>query len=219
MQAWSWSALTVFETCPHKYFKEKIEKSVKDRPNTATDWGTQVHKALHKRIIAGAKLPLEMTHLEKYAKSIEAAPGDVYTEQQLAITSDFSPTGWFDRDVWLRAIVDVAKVNGNNAVMLDYKTGKMKDDFGQLDVTAAVFFSYFPDVETLSAGFLWIADKQITQRTYFRSHVVELRAQVIERQRALQEAVKTNTFPPRPNGLCKKYCAVKTCPHNGANVQ
>jgi hypothetical protein len=31
----------------------------------------------------------------------------------------------------------------------------------------------------------------------------------------MQKAVRTNNFPPRPSGLCKRHCAVTGCQYYG----
>lgn len=35
--AWSYSALTSFETCPHRHYETKIAKTIKEPPTLATE--------------------------------------------------------------------------------------------------------------------------------------------------------------------------------------
>ncbi len=51
--AWSYSALSTYETCPYQYFRLKVKKDVKDTMNEAAIWGNEVHKHLDHRISKG----------------------------------------------------------------------------------------------------------------------------------------------------------------------
>jgi len=65
------------------------------------------------------KLPLDLRHHQKMLDKLMAVPGEQYEEQRLAITRDFQPTGFFDNDVWFRAVLDYMKVQGPVATIID----------------------------------------------------------------------------------------------------
>ena len=74
--AWSYSALTSFETCPKQYWHYRIKRDVKESKSQATDYGTEVHKCFENRLIKGKKLPLDLRHHEPVMAKLEVAPGD-----------------------------------------------------------------------------------------------------------------------------------------------
>jgi hypothetical protein len=213
--AWSYSSLTNYEQCPKKFFHTKVQKDIKDPPGEAAKWGTQVHSDLELRIKNKKTLPDELTKFEPLCAKIEASPGRVFTETQYALTSSFKRTGWFDRDVWVRAILDVGVINGTNALILDWKTGKIKHDSNQLKLSAAVIMHTEPDVEKVNTGFVWLKDNKIGKETYTRDQIPEIWQEFMPRVRRLEIAHEQSKWEAKPSGLCKAWCPVTSCEHNG----
>lgn len=214
--AWSHSALDTYKTCPKKYYHEKIKKDVKFTENEASSYGKQVHKAFENYIGKGEKLPFGMQQYKPYLDKFAEAKGQKLVEQRMAVTIEFQPTGYFDDDVWFRGQADLMVINGSNAIVVDYKTGKMKDSFDQLDLMAAAAFCLDTDIQNITAVFFWTKTKKLTSKHYERNECRDIWARFIPQWQRLSTAVKTTDFPPRQNFLCKSYCDVKSCPYNGA---
>lgn len=213
--AWSHSALEQFNTCPKQYYHTKIKKDVKEVFGADADYGSKAHKFFEDYLKGIGELPLDLVQHRKMLDKMRDAPGKGYGEQKLALTKEYAPTGFFDRDVWGRAIVDYMKVNGSKVVIADWKFGKMKDDFQQLNIFIAFIAAYMPEVDTFTAAFYWAKEKQFTQIKRTRAEVPEIWNGIIPRVQKLEVATKTLDFPARPSGLCKKYCPVTSCPNNG----
>ena len=145
------------------------------------------------------------------------ASGDMHTEQKMAITNEFQPTGFFDADVWGRAIIDLLLINHERkaAVIVDWKFGKMKDDWAQLDLFICFIAVYFPELESYAASFYWAKEKKFVTKKVKREDVPELWNGILPRIARLDNAIKTTDFPANPSGLCKKYCNVTSCVHHG----
>lgn len=215
--AWSYSALDAFETCPHRYFKTKVEKSVIEPQTEATKWGNLVHKALELRVRDGTPLPEGMDKFEPTAAKIAniAQGKKLGTEQKLALTKDFKETTFFARDVWLRSILDVYIENGSRAFLGDYKTGKKNPNSEQLQLSAAVFFATRPWVKEITTTFLWLQSNEVTAEQFTQEDTPAIWQNFLPRVKRLEEAVALNKFPQRPSGLCRGWCPVHSCPHNG----
>lgn len=214
--AWSHSALATYESCPKKYYHLKVLKDFKESfDNPAALEGKANHKHFEDRMVKGAKLPMELMHHEKYLAQILAAPGDQYGEQRLALNGQFEPTGFFDRDCYGRAIIDYMKVNGENAIIIDWKFGKMKDDFAQLKLFAAFASVFMPEVNNFTCLFYWAKEKQFTKEKYHRDDLPQLWNEILPRVHSLEAAIKTTDFPAKTSGLCKRYCPITSCPHCG----
>lgn len=216
--AWSHSALKSYEMCPKKHWHTRIKKDFQEDWGDATSYGDEVHKAMDVRLKHKKELPLGMRHLEEYALSIEKAPGELYTEQRLALNAEFQPTGYFDNDVWVRGQLDVAKVRGSRCVVFDYKTGRRRDDFDQLALMAALMLCHEPKLEVVATAFIWIKDKAVVPRKYRRDELAAIWNTFLPRVNRMELAFKTDDWPAKQNGLCRKHCPVTTCVfHGGGN--
>jgi len=213
--AWSYSRLNNFETCPKKFYHLSVSKDVKEAESENMRYGKAAHKAIELRIGKGKKLPLQFQHLEPIIAKFADASGTIMVEQQLALNQKFQPTGWFDNDVWVRAVIDYAVVSGSTALVVDWKTGKISDDFTQQKLAAAIFMIFHPEVKTINCMFYWLKDKKPTVQALNRSDMKHVWAPMLRRVMAYTQAHEQSNFPPRPSGLCKKYCPVTACPHHG----
>jgi hypothetical protein len=213
--AWSYSSLTNYEQCPKKFYRTKVKKDIPDPMGKAALWGTRVHKDLELRIKDKTPLPFGVTKYESLCAKIESSPGRVFTETQYALTSSFKQTSWFAKDVWVRCIVDVGVNNGANALILDWKTGKIKPQSDQLKLFAAVTFHTEPEVEKVSTGFVWLKDSKIVKENYTRAQLPEIWQEFMPRVRRLEIAHEENKWEAKPSGLCGKWCPVTSCEHNG----
>lgn len=214
--AWSHTSLTGFETCAKQYFHTRVAKDVKQEFGEAALWGTKVHGLLEKRLALGDPLPAYLSHCEPIVQSILSRDGELIIEKKVALTKELNPTGFFDKDVWCRGVVDVGVVNKKNAVLMDWKTGKRKPENDQMRLFAAFSFAQFPWVEKITTAFVWLKDNKVDKEVFTRKQDVPIIwAEILPRVKRLDLAYEKNSWPAKPNGLCKAYCPVKTCEHNG----
>lgn len=215
--AWSYSRLEGYETCPRKFWRVSIKKDVQDPPNEHTTFGTELHLAfanyLHKSNAKHKPLPLHLRQHKPMLDKIKAAPGEHVIEQQLAITAEYKPTGWFDKDVYCRVISDLTILNSSHAVMFDWKSGKKKDDFTQLRVAAAVMFLLAEELETISMNFVWTKSKEITTDRMTRDEMPSVWSALHPRLIQYQNAFNLQQFEARQGFHCR-YCPVRDCPYN-----
>lgn len=215
--AWSYSALGSFITCPLRYYETKVAKRVAEPQTDQTRWGNQVHKALELRIGQGTPLPPNMVQYEPIAAKIaDVAKGKkVVTEQKLGLTKSLKPTTFFAKDVWLRAILDLKIENGSRAFVGDWKTGKKNPDSDQLKLFAAVTFAISPWINEVQTSFIWLQSGETTAQKFVRDDAAGIWQEFLPKVRRLEQAYETNNFPARPSGLCRSWCPVHTCIHNG----
>lgn len=216
--AWSYTSLTAFETCPWRYYLTRVSKEVKEPASEAMLHGNQVHKALELRLKDKTPLPEAYAAYEGYCAKIEATPGRLFTETQVALNAKFEVTGWFDKDAWCRGVIDVGVVNGKKATALDWKTGKVKPDSAQMMLFAGLLFHSEPEVERVSTGFIWLAHEKLTQETYTRSQLPEIWQEFLPRVKRLENAYAADKWEKKPSGLCRAWCPVgaSRCGHCGS---
>lgn len=205
---WSYSSLTAYETCPKRYYLTRVSKEIKEPGTDATKWGVEVHTALEYRVKDGTVLPESMQKWEPSCARILSYGGDVFTERQYALTQDFRPTGWFDKDAWVRGIVDVGVLLGDRAVVLDWKTGKPKTDSDQLKLFAAFVMHSEPQIDRVSTSFVWLAHKKVTKEKFTRADISTIWQGFLPRTRRLELAYERDKWEAKPSGLCKNWCPV-----------
>lgn len=219
-KSWSFSQLNNYETCPKKYYHLAVERDYKEVEGEAILYGKRVHKAFELFVRDGTPLPQDLSHMQKYVQKFADFPGEKQVEQQLCITSEYKKTHWKDWDKgWCRAIIDLALVGDKSALLVDYKTGKMKDDnFLQLKMATALFMIYNPQVEQVNVAYLWTeAAGKTTQppRPFGRDDITDLWNEILPRVNKFQHAFAQKEYPPRPSGLCRNWCIITGCPHHG----
>lgn len=212
--AWSYSKIKNYETCPKRYWHYDVSKDVKEPEGEALQYGNAVHAALAAALL-GDPLPNHFKNLQSWVDRITTREGKILTEQKLAITNEFEPCDWFAKTAWYRGIADVIKITGRVALAIDWKTGKIVEDGSQLALMAQCIFSHHPEVERIRTEFVWLKEEATTRADFARTDMADVWKGILPRVTLLQNAHETMTFPPKPGGLCRKWCSVSSCPHQG----
>lgn len=214
--AFSYSRLHDYETCPRQYEWKHIEKH-KTEPSDQQLWGISVHKALDARA-TGVPLPKTMAMYEKYGRALDAARDaglTVLPEQQYALDRNLHQTDWFSKDAYCRVVIDAAILGNHSGIIIDYKTGKKRDDPLQLMLNAAAVFSIHPNLQTLDTRFVWLQGEPATKANYPRSDVPDMWKRILFKADCMERAIEAEDFRPKPSGLCRLHCPVTSCEHNG----
>lgn len=217
-KAWSFSALTNYENCPKKYYHLSVLKNVKEPPSEHLTHGHHVHSSFERRLRDKQPLPLGMRQYEPLMNTLANLPGDLHVEQKLAITADFAPCEWFAKNAWARCMVDFLNIQGTKALIVDWKTGKRKDDDDQLSLMAATIFCQLAEIDEVHASYFWMQEPEGSRFDTIvlkRTDTPGIFSQFMPRVKRYQHAHRTTEFPARPGGLCRNYCPVKSCPHHG----
>jgi hypothetical protein len=219
-KAWSWSysKLKNFETCPKRHWHVDIKKDFKEEEGESLQYGNAVHKALADAVSGKAPLPKPFEKLQKWVDRVGSRNSpdvEIVVEQKLAINADFAATGYFDNDVWYRAVVDVAKFSGPIGLAVDWKTGKIIEDGSQLALNAACVFAHYPQVQKIRTEFIWLKEDATSRADFSRDTMAGVWAGILPRVQLLKNAADAVMYPPKPGGLCKRFCPVTACPHNG----
>jgi len=213
--SWSYSSLNNFENCPKRFYHYSIAKDVVEPVGQQMGEGYQLHSAFDERIKSDVPLPLGMGHHEGIIKSIIEAPGKTYSERKLAITSSFTPTSFFADEAWYRGVLDCTKVNGANAWVFDWKTGKPRPDPTQMQLATALVFHSASYVQHVKTALVYVNYNKVEAEEYNRVDLAHIWAEIMPRVKKLQKAREENNYPPKPGFLCRKYCAVMECKYYG----
>lgn len=175
----------------------------------ASKYGERIHAFLENRL-KGTDLPQEASHYEPLCTSVEkmASKGELHVEKELVLTDNLTPTGWWDADAWLRSKLDVLVIVGDEAVVMDWKTGKRKADSFQMDLFAAQVFKHYPQVQRVKTSLVWLKTMEMDTEKYNRLDINAVWAEVLKRIRRIEDAREHDSWPARPSGLCG-YCPCK----------
>lgn len=219
--SWSYTKLKNFDTCPKRHYEIDIMKAFSEpmMPGGPLDEGNKAHDALAKACMGTAPLPENFKHYQVWVDRVQAGPGKLLVEQKYAITRDFRPTTYFARDVWYRGIGDVVRIDGPVALVLDWKTGKILEDSVQLMLMSQCLFSHYPQLRRVRAEFVWLKEECTTPEVFDRKEVADQWVHLLPRVNKLEADSKAQIFPPKPSGLCKKHCIVKSCPYWGKGAR
>lgn len=221
MRTWSFSSMNKFETCPRQYNLTYNAKVIPFQDTVHTIWGKEVHSALEgyvkQRVEAPDELlpvinelaPIDDKYLPyvRWANRVIDMPGEKLIEWEFALTKSLTPTTFADQTAWCRGVIDVAVINGNKAIAIDWKTGKVRPDSDQLKMFAAVVMQQYPRVQSVKTVYVWLAHDQTTVETYHRDeHLAGIWRHFMAKAQRLEQAYEKDKWIPKPSGLCAGWC-------------
>lgn len=219
--AWSYSSINQFITCPKLYEASRVTKTL---PYTETDvikYGKDLHSAAELYISQGTPLPKPFEFIKSYLDMLNNIKGTKHCELKLGLAirdGKFVACDFFATDVYFRGVADLVIIDGERAFVVDYKTGKNAEyaDDKQLGLLAAAIFARFPSVKKIKGMLLFVIAKQIVKTEYNNEQKYDIFVKLSEDLMRRETAHSTGVFNPRQNGLCRNYCGVTACQHNGA---
>lgn len=208
--AHSYSAIKLYENCSLRYYRQRVLKDVVDEGGEASKYGERIHKYFEDRLKDKVPLPEEVAKHEKVCQAVEklASSGKLYVEKELVLTDELKPTGWWDADAWLRSKLDVLVIVGDTAVVMDWKTGKRKVDFFQMQMFAAQVFKHYPDVQMVKTSLVWLKTKQMDTEVYSRATTNEIWHDILTKVQRIYKSLEHDNWPAKPSGLCR-YCPAR----------
>jgi hypothetical protein len=211
--AWSISRLLDFEKCAHRSFLQIIQKSPQPEleDNHPMVRGSRIHKEVEDYISGATD---EFPSSGKKCKEIldhcrEAfANGRASVEEKWGFDNDWSPVGWFDDAIWLRAATDCTINGEGEAEIFDWKTGK---SFGnevkymqQMQLYAVGAFMRYPDLEIADVTLGFLDDGKLRTKTFQRdTKLYKLLERFTQRGNAMTNCVD---FRPKPSAVNCKWC-------------
>lgn len=214
-RAWSWSALSSAETCGRRYHAVRVGKVVAEEPAQALIDGAAVHAALARAIRREAAVPYNLAWLEPFVTKLSGMP-NIKTEYPLAFTPDLTMTGRWAKDCWLSMHLDVF-VHGDHALIVDWKTGRVKDNLDQLRLYASVLLLNEAPVSKVTATFVWLDAREMTSITMRQREAVDFMIDVRTRRlpvlREVERAKSWEDLPPVRSWMCR-FCPLRACELN-----
>jgi PD-(D/E)XK nuclease superfamily len=214
---WSYSSLSLFKQCPHKYYRLRVVKDVTDPPAEHLNYGLEVHKAAEEYIRDGKPIPQKYAFVKPHLDKLNAIQGEKLCEEKLGLTRNIEPCGFFDKEVWWRGVADLIIINEDKAYIIDYKTGKSAKyaDTQQLEILSLAVFKHFPQVKKVKGGLLFVVADDLIKANYEQDNQGVYWSKWLEDTQRLEAAILNDVWNKKPNFSCRAWCAVTDCEHNG----
>ena len=208
---WSFSALQVFEQCPHRMYLKRVQK-LEEPQHEAAARGTKIHDLAEKWVMgeAGEELPKELGKLPAGFEALREAydDGRVELEGDWGFDIEWQTCGWTDESVWARVKCDAVEFEDETSIrVIDYKTGKK---FGnelkhnqQLMLYAVATFLRFPDCQFVNAELWYLDEGKTTSKSYTREMAMKFHPTWHERALRMTTC---NDFKPVPSKANCRWC-------------
>ena len=193
-----------------------LDKNVPRGESESSLWGNRVHSAIEAFVKEGTPLPTDVTQaygsqLQHLLPFLMQQPV-VMVEPHLGINEQAEAVPPDHESCWVQGFIDIVAVNGAQAWIADWKTGKSAYPSDQLKLYAAMVFAAHQNVMTITVGYVRLQHNRVDSMTYQRAQVEELLLPYRQSYARRLSAIASNNFPMLSNPLCRGWCDVKECP-------
>lgn len=216
-----------FAKCPRSYEAKYVTKEVQFSESLARLYGSLIHKGIEDYLIGTAELPHYSEGIRPLLDYLKRSGWTLFVELELGITRDYQACSYKSKDAWQRCKADLVLFNGKDkAIVIDWKTDAKydaNDAYGdkteiQRNILALCVGIHY-NVQELATMFIYVAHDKCKRTTFdFRDGVGAVLNTIKGHTRLVSEFERvrdTGEYKAKKNGLCKAYCDVYSCEHNG----
>lgn len=210
---YSYSKIQVYQTCP-KQFKYKFIDKITPKPKNLEPLlkGSAVHNILEKHPEAPThKLAPKYQHIADAFLETDTAK-EIFSstsvrEQRIGLDKDFEPCEYKSKEAIFRGIVDFITILNSKLHIIDYKTGKYKEQcyqsYDQLMFYSIYFFKKYLNIDTIIINYVYIEhsetyNKLTLERKYLDNYIRQLHENI--------NNIETDTEFCKNNSKLCDYC-------------
>lgn len=207
--SWSFSALTHYETCPHR--RRLMLEGHKDAGTEASQRGNDLHDQIETYFKTPLLNPVEGLPFAEEFSGLKAQTFKV--EELWGLDDQWTPIDW--RDAWCRMKLDLCIPGGEETVVFDWKSGKphklKHTQQGSLYLIGAA--AYHP-AESYRYEF-WYIDSGETLKSKATTPA-QVDALKKSWERRVEKMFGDRVLMPKPNKWSCKYCGYReACKYRG----
>lgn len=197
----SHSHFVAFDQCPRKYQHYYVLKDVPWETSPEMDKGKAVHE-----------------HMEQLIRSGFLNEHGWYTiraELKLGITNMGHACDFFADNVFCRGTLDVLvldQTKPDTAVLLDWKTGKRREDPTELRIHATLAAAHDRKLQNIYGHYVWLQECAVGPQ-HDLSDTTRTLEHISEQADKIAHQLKMGYMPPRQSPLCH-WCRVTSCEYN-----
>lgn len=208
----SFTKIQLYTQCPKQYLHKYIYKDTpKPPPSVHLEHGKRVDTDIE-NALKGLPLPDDLAYLEPLLARFKATHYEVFPQRNIGLDGCLRPCDYFDNDqVKWRLKLDLVGLrktgkNTHGASVIDWKTGKIRQDSGQLGLYGAGVFCEWPFVAEVSTAYFFVDHKKASKtNTYKLHHFKQLWGYYQEQADTVEEAYRVGDWPAKESGLCR-FC-------------
>lgn len=211
----SFSKIKLFEQCPFRFYAEHVLRKFPYVQSPQAERGDKIHKAFENYVRDNTPLPEIAQPFRDWVETFAEQEGTKYVEHKMAMDWQANKVGYSrGKNIWIRGQFDLLVDRGDNAVMIDYKTGKSKyADTSQLELMSVLTFIHFPKIDHIRGALVFIDENKIVKDEYSRDKMDSYIEKWKNRSIPIVHALTTRKFATKASPLCA-WCPVIDCPHH-----
>ena len=230
--AFSWSRLDMFELCPKKFQLSCITKEMvtyfeaphfakgkaahflmEEHFKTGCDLKNTVYKVMGDNgkgfysIKPGSSIiqsfEFDFRFLQRLCDTSNKAT-QILPELQVAFNVRMNEVSWFDKKAWVRVIFDLLIIVDDFALVLDWKTGKVKQYSDQLKLFAGAVMTKYPQVKRVLTAYIWLdhPTQAPVWKEFTKSDHEAIWLEFGDRAELIQLANESGNWPAKKNMFC-----------------
>jgi hydroxymethylpyrimidine pyrophosphatase-like HAD family hydrolase len=224
---YSYSKIGTFKQCPYKFKLQYIDKvKIPFETNIALEKGKYIH-SLIEHYIKGTKLEnfnfslstekdikeydniFNELKIDGLFQALIANDGERFVEHGFGLKlkdGKLIPTNYKNGEL-VRGFIDFLKIKNEKAIIVDWKTGKFREDQDKLQVMIYAIWAFlnFPQIKEVVTIFYFVEHKKITSKTFKREDLPFL---VKEFLTIIAKIEKCIEFNKNVSPLCN-WCPMK----------
>lgn len=212
--ALSYTAIKSYETCPFRFYQEKILKTVPYVQTPEAELGDKIHKELEDYIKRDGQVELQLAKpYQPIVEHLRQLPGQKQVETKMAMDWQCRQVDYFKgRDIWIRGQYDFIAIDQNGiGKMIDYKTGSAKyPDTDQLELMSVLAFLHEPDLKETDCSLIFLKHNVISKARFTRAKMPQYIEKWKARSIPICQSVETKNWPARKGPLCG-WCPIMDC--------
>lgn len=209
---WSYTALQDYILCPRRYHRRRVVRDLPEEEKSEAQLiGTAVHEEFKAAIRRGRKLKQGFAQYEPLIAPLRKVPDHrIMTELKLGMVETGEPCDFFAPGVWGRGALDVVIFGDrDHALLLDWKTGKLKEDPFELSLQALLLRAKYPEMRRVTGHYVWLKTGRLGA-AHDVSDTQSTLAGVKELMEEISGRLESGAWPPDENPFCR-FCNVHDC--------
>ncbi len=204
----SYSAINDYHICPRRFYHKWVARDLpREEKSQAQIDGTAAHEDLRKRLERSEPLAdWANASLSEMCKFLEDRPGTLKCEYKLGMKLDGTPCDFFADGVELRGVLDFVIMHKDASLILDWKTGKVREDPMELRIQALLLRANHPELASISAHYFWLKEGKLGVVHEVDDTASTLRM-MLQYHKHIGQRVEDKDWPPDQNPLCG-WCPV-----------
>lgn len=206
---YSYSSISLYRNCPRHFFHKYVARDAVPRSHDAAAAGTQVHEAIETALKTRSPLAGGLEIYETTISSVRKKIDHARIEQTIFLDQhfDFAVTKP-EKGFVAKLDVLILSEDEKSAMVIDWKTGKPREDTLQHDCYALAVMKAFPGVDRVTGCNVYLKTGTTSKaQTYLREGLPENQGRIAVEVARIEA---DDHWAMKPGPLCN-WCSATKC--------